>query len=336
MLVSIITPIFKSQEYIEACTRSLFEQTYKDIEYIFVDDAGGDRSIEILERVMQDYPHRREQVTIIRHDVNRGSALSREAGLQAAHGDYVIHVDSDDTVDHNFIDTLATAVIENNADVAICNIYTGETRHNKFVINDELCKDPYSLVASVLAGMLHASLCNKLFRHTIFIDNDIHFSKDINMYDDKSVVFRALYYCNKIVAIDKDLYFYNRNNRNSITHKTRKSSEVVSALALVKLVDSFFADKQLSTTAEKNIQSGITRLKNTIAGMLLNHVSIKNYREEIEKLGPFQREVFLNQTNIPLHYKVALLLYNFKFYPLISLQRKMVVTLSNWYYKKND
>ena len=111
MLVSIITPIYKSQDYIEACARSLFEQTYRDIEYIFVDDAGGDNSIPILEKIIKDYPQRHDQVKIIHHDNNRGSAMARESGMMAAHGDYIIHVDSDDTVSPLFIEHLVKAVI---------------------------------------------------------------------------------------------------------------------------------------------------------------------------------------------------------------------------------
>ena len=134
MLVSIITPIYKSQDYIEACARSLFEQTYRDIEYIFVDDAGGDNSIPILEKIIKDYPQRHDQVKIIHHDNNRGSAMARESGMMAAHGDYIIHVDSDDTVSPLFIEHLVKAVIENDADVAICNIATTNKTSAKFTI----------------------------------------------------------------------------------------------------------------------------------------------------------------------------------------------------------
>ncbi len=332
MLVSIITPIYKSQDYIEACAKSLFEQTYRDIEYIFVNDVGGDNSIHILERIINDYPQRRNQVRIIHHDNNRGSAMARETGMMAAHGDYIIHVDSDDTVSPFFIEHLVKAVIDNDADVAICNIATTNKTLAKFTINQVECNNPSDYVASVLAGTVHASLCNKLFRRTIFIEKDIHFFDSINMYDDKSVVFRALYYCKKIIAVDEDLYFYNRDNRNSMTHKTRKRTEVVSAIALAKLVDKFFADKPLN----ERIAMGIVQLKNAIAGMLINHVSINEYNNELKSLEPFKMGVFMHQANLPLHYKSALLLYNCKLYPLIWLQRKLVVRMSNQYYKSQN
>lgn len=68
MSVSILVPIYNVEKYIERCARSLFEQTYSDIDYIFVDDFSPDNSIEILEKTLDEYPERKEHVRIIRHE----------------------------------------------------------------------------------------------------------------------------------------------------------------------------------------------------------------------------------------------------------------------------
>ena len=62
--VSVVIPVYGVEKYIERCARSLFEQTYDNIEYIFVDDCTKDRSIEILQKVLEDYPNRKNQVKI--------------------------------------------------------------------------------------------------------------------------------------------------------------------------------------------------------------------------------------------------------------------------------
>ena len=62
--ISIIVSVYGAEKYIERCVRSLFEQTLDDIEYIFIDDCSPDHSIEILNRVLVEYPYRREQVKI--------------------------------------------------------------------------------------------------------------------------------------------------------------------------------------------------------------------------------------------------------------------------------
>ena len=96
--VSVIVPVYGVEKYIERCARSLFEQTLDDMEFIFVDDCTKDESIEVLKRVIDLYPVRKDQVKIIHHAVNKGLSRARETGVNAATGDYIGHCDSDDWV----------------------------------------------------------------------------------------------------------------------------------------------------------------------------------------------------------------------------------------------
>ena len=79
--ISIIIPIFKVRNFIERCACSLFEQTLKDIEYIFVDDASPDDSIDILKVCIERYPERKGQVTILRHEENKGLTAARNTNI---------------------------------------------------------------------------------------------------------------------------------------------------------------------------------------------------------------------------------------------------------------
>lgn len=98
--ISVIIPVYGVERYIEQCACSLFEQTMQDgIEFIFVDDCSPDKSIEILENVLREYPHREQQVKIIRHTENQGLGGARKTGMEYATGEYIIHCDSDDWVE---------------------------------------------------------------------------------------------------------------------------------------------------------------------------------------------------------------------------------------------
>ena len=97
--VSIIVPIYRVEEYIERCAESLFAQTFDDIEYIFVDDCSPDKSVEILQRTLEKYPHRKRLTRIERLSSNSGQAAVRRQGIQLASGDYTVHCDSDDWMD---------------------------------------------------------------------------------------------------------------------------------------------------------------------------------------------------------------------------------------------
>ena len=93
--VSICVPVYGVEKYIERCAISIFEQTYTNLECIFVNDCTKDNSIKILYNVIERYPQRREKIRIIQHDCNRGLAAARNTALEAASGDYILHVDSD-------------------------------------------------------------------------------------------------------------------------------------------------------------------------------------------------------------------------------------------------
>ena len=94
--VSVIVPVYNAEKYIERCVRSLYNQTLDDIEYIFVDDCTPDNSMEVLQKVMDEYPKRKLHTKIIIHTTNTGQSGSRKDGILAATGDYIIHCDADD------------------------------------------------------------------------------------------------------------------------------------------------------------------------------------------------------------------------------------------------
>lgn len=96
--ISVIVPIWGVEKYIAKCARSLFESSFDDIEYIFVDDCTPDKSIDVLMAVMEEYPHRKSKSMIIRHENNKGLPQARKTGFEASHGQWITYCDSDDWV----------------------------------------------------------------------------------------------------------------------------------------------------------------------------------------------------------------------------------------------
>lgn len=120
--VSVVIPVYGVEKYIERCARSLFEQTLDDIEYIFVNDCTKDRSIDILNEVINDYPARKQQIRIVHHEKNKGLPFARQSGWQVATGEYVANCDSDDWVDLNLYEMMYKEAIEKNADIVVSDI----------------------------------------------------------------------------------------------------------------------------------------------------------------------------------------------------------------------
>lgn len=114
-LVSILVPVYQAEEYIERCARSLFEQTYDNLEYLFCDDCSSDNSIQILESVIKDYPDCANRIKILHHEENRGVSAARNTGIKNATGDYLFFMDSDDELPERSIEILLGRAMEDEA-----------------------------------------------------------------------------------------------------------------------------------------------------------------------------------------------------------------------------
>ena len=133
--VSVIIPVFNVRNFIERCARSHFEQTLEDIEYIFVDDASPDDSVDILKACIERYPERKEQVRILVHEQNQGLPAARNTGLAVATGEYVFHCDSDDFVEKDMLEEMYGAAKEKDADMVYCNFYLSFEKNERYLSN---------------------------------------------------------------------------------------------------------------------------------------------------------------------------------------------------------
>lgn len=129
--VSVCVPVYKGEPYIEKCVRSLFSQTLDNIEYIFVNDNTPDKSMEIIYKVLNEYPYRKPFVKIINHEKNQGIAISNKDGLLATSGEYVITCDNDDWINQDMYERLYERAKKTDADVVCCDYY--KERNNKTI-----------------------------------------------------------------------------------------------------------------------------------------------------------------------------------------------------------
>ena len=130
--ISVIVPIYKAEFFIERCIRSLMEQTMKDnIEFVFVNDCTPDNSMQILERVINDYPERSSQIIIWNNPENLGVSRSRKKGIELSSGKYIGWCDSDDFCEKNMFEDMCKKAFDNSSDIVVCNYWevtNGEKR----------------------------------------------------------------------------------------------------------------------------------------------------------------------------------------------------------------
>ena len=237
--VSVIIAVYGAEKYIGKCARSLFEQTLDDVEYIFVDDCTPDKSMEVLETVLAEYPHRQSQVKIIRNEKNLKQGGTRTVGMKAATGDYIIHCDPDDWIELNMYELLYNKAIEDNADIVVCDFYH-EFSDNIKIEHYSPISDPIDCINKSAESNYWWSLCNRLFHRKFTATYKIFPPEDLNYLEDKYQCIECYIKASNISYIGIPLYHYLRTNLSSTCNTLNKDIEVKGQMnCLNKLIQYF-------------------------------------------------------------------------------------------------
>ena len=116
--ISVVIPVYNVEPFVGKCLSTLVHQTFQDFEIIAVNDGSKDGSLAILREFERNYAN-----IIVIDQPNAGMSMARNRGMEAARGEYLCFVDSDDYVSPYFLEELHRAVTENDADIACCYYY---------------------------------------------------------------------------------------------------------------------------------------------------------------------------------------------------------------------
>lgn len=219
--VSIIVPIYNAEKYIEKCSRSLFEQTFQSIEYIFVDDCSPDASIDKIKNILNDYPHRQEQCVFIRLANNSGPATARNIGLKISRGQYIYFCDADDWVNNLLIEKFYNIAIYRQADIVVCDyyfVYNNKKIYYRAV--DWTSEKVNSLREYIRKG--YNVIWNLFVRSSVYKTNDINFIEGYTYGEDFNLSVKLIVKSVVIINLHEPLYYYNQTNTVSVTTKMSK------------------------------------------------------------------------------------------------------------------
>ena len=238
--ISILVPVYGVEKYIEECARSLFEQTYEDIEYVFVDDCSPDSSIAILERTAKEYPDRLSQVKIIRHEENQGLGGARLTAMLNATGDYVTHADSDDLMPKDGISILARRAFETRADF-IDGAFEewADGKSGKKTLPPHTTKEKL-LKKMLCQNIVKNRIWGRLYRRSMLMNHYVLSVKGIDYSEDYCVVPRAIYY-STMAYTDETVYYYRTDNATSYTH-TLSERHITSHIRACEYVAEFMTE----------------------------------------------------------------------------------------------
>ncbi len=210
--ISVIIPAYNSEEYICECIESALNQTHKNLELIVVNDGSADNTGLILEKYADKY----ENVKVITTE-NGGVSRARNVGLDNAHGDYIMFLDSDDLLVTNAVEILLQDLKDNNADIAIGSMNSEMSNCHADLEGTDVCIwcKTQALEKSLEDDPFTYSSCAKLYKKHV-LDN-VRFVEGRRIHEDSYFVFRV--FLNKPTVVVRDVFIYKyRVNENSASH----------------------------------------------------------------------------------------------------------------------
>lgn len=243
--VTVVVPVYKAEPYIEKCVRSLFRQTMMDMEYVFVDDASPDRSVQMIENLLEwEFQERKSQVRIIRLSQNGGVANARNVGVSEAIGEFVIHADSDDWVDEEMYASLYDQAKETGADIVGCDFVREFPDGSTTLFKQNYADTKEECFSRLLTGSIFPSLCFSIVRRSLYADHHITFPKNLNMGEDLAVNVCLYTYARNISYLPRPYYHYRMNPESLCGARTLKSVE--SDVAVAAFIEQFLHKVHLS------------------------------------------------------------------------------------------
>lgn len=218
--ISVIIPVYNSQDTIIRCVESILYGKLQNIEVILVEDRSQDDSWEICNMLAEKY----EAVKCFQNSVNLGVSATRNIGLKQASGEYILFVDSDDWVSCDYAKLLLQTAEKNRDALVICGLhfinYVNNYKQDYIWDNDssQIVVVDNSRYFELVQKFHIQQLWNKIFRREIIEKYSISFDESISMGEDFQFVldYMGAICCRKCVILNQPLYYYTRTDEHSL------------------------------------------------------------------------------------------------------------------------
>ncbi len=297
VLISVIIPVYKVEEFLPECIESVMNQTYNNLEIILVDDGSPDNCPQICE----SYAKKDKRIKVL-HKKNGGVSEARNVGLTVAIGEYITFIDSDDYVAEEYLEQLYINL--KGCDVSECGIgYLDEDGIKSSKSGNAVVLDWKTyLTETNLNGFLsYAVVWGKLYKRELF--SNIFFPIGRANGEDEATAFKLVYEAQRVSRIYEPLYYYRQRqdsaSKNNITEKRIKDTEYLFDEKILFFDEKHEDDMVVFFSAKKAV---------CFASLYKNatELSIKIYCRKIVKelLG-----IFLFKRVVPIKYKIYVLFF---------------------------
>jgi glycosyltransferase len=321
-LVTYIIPIYNVSDYIVKSVRSLLEQSYRNVEYIFINDCSLDDSEIKLRRTIEEFPERCDNIKIITNEQNLGSATSRNIGLDTAQGEYVMFADSDDWISMDYVESMVHQIDSSSYDIVYCDYFESYNNHDNR-ISQAYGQDNIECIRAMLGRGMHGSTCNKIYRRSFLLASKQRFIDGADLFEDVSWNIRLFACTTQISYLSQAFYHYVQYNNNSII-KSMSSTEKKRNRAMQRIENVRVAcDYLFSLGFSARLGCEMNEWKLMAKNDLIDEKDKSSLQSWIETF-PEADSAIISCNKITWNYKLLLLSLHYKRIWLYNLQRTIM------------
>lgn len=279
-LLSVIIPVYNTEQYLSKCLDSVINQTYDNLEIICVDDGSTDHSLSIL----NSYAKRDARIKVYTQN-NSGQSVARNLGMSVAHGDFVTFIDSDDYLDHRAYEKSINKFTKNIDIVCFATEVITEGNAIKFASDDWYYSVHQQGVMNLTAQILleeNVSPCNKIYRLNKIKEHQIEFPKGL-WYEDTEFYWKYLINCKQAYFIQEKLYKYIRRNHSVMATTVRGSDKSIDHLKACQNIIDYF--NTVTGQSQKNLITQVIPILFESYFWLAYTYSSKQFRNKVLDLA---------------------------------------------------
>lgn len=312
-MISVIVPVYNTSKYLRTCMRSIQRQTYRDLEIIAVDDGSTDDSLLIL----QEFSRTDDRIHVICQK-NQGVSCARNAGINAAHGEFISFVDSDDTLEPDLYETLFNLIQQYDVPIAHCS-YTRISNGTVKPIGNSgsvFVQSREEALTCFAEGRLFIGSCwNKLYARDLF--EGIRFCSNFKVSEDLLVNFQVFCKVDRTVFADVCKYNYLTSD-TSACRNVPSVKQAQDHLAVDRILKGLNDCTNLKDLMEQRI---LHSLLSYYKALLYTHHPdtslLKNISDEINALSrrgytfsPKNKFMYFMMLHFPLCFKIMYRIYD--------------------------
>ena len=279
-LISVIVPVYNVEKYLPKCLDSLLAQTWQELEVIVVDDGSPDNSWDI----MQEYARRDSRVRLIRQK-NGGLSAARNAGVEAAQGEWIGFLDSDDYVAPEMYETLYRAAVERDAQMAVCNFTYVDVEGNLLPQRSPITKDETLTREEILVRLsgpmawYYATAWNRLYRRELF--GDVRFPVG-KFHEDEYTAHLFYWQCERVAIVKEAMYYYVQQD-GSIMHTESVRRQVDGIQGMLERAD-FALEHEVYSLAFASCNGALGRIVSAKGGSEEECQALRQAREQADRV----------------------------------------------------